>query len=44
MSVALGFTPYRAGMPPDDFGDLGVEIFLAIEGLDGKTLYVNRWL
>jgi hypothetical protein len=31
-------------MPTDDFGDLGVGIFLAIEGLDGKTLCVNQAL
>ncbi len=40
--LALEFTPYRAGMPTDDFGDLGVGIFLAIEGLDGKTLFVRQ--
>ena len=44
MSVALEFTPYRAGMPTDDFGDFDVGIFLAIEGLDGKTLFVGQVL
>jgi hypothetical protein len=29
-------------MPTDDFGNLGVGIFLAIEGLDGKTLFVSQ--
>ncbi|MFM2296842.1 MAG: hypothetical protein RL117_549 [Verrucomicrobiota bacterium] len=29
-------------MPTDDFGNLGVGIFLVIEGLDGKTLFVSQ--
>ena len=44
MSVALEFSPYSAGMPTVDFGDLGAGIFLAIEGLDGETLFENQVL
>ena len=44
MSLALEFSPYRAGMPSDDFGDLGVGVFLATEALDGKTLFVGQVL
>ncbi len=44
MSLALEFSPYSAEMPSDDFDDLGVGVFLAIEGLDGKTLFVGQVL
>ena len=41
MTIAFEFSPYSAGSSTNDLGNLAVGIFLAIEGLDGKTLFVG---
>ncbi len=44
MTIAFEFSPYSAGMPSNDFCNLGVGKFLVMESGDGKMLFMRQVL